>query len=460
MATNQKFLPDVEHLEERCVPAGNVLVDVNDAGDLIVTGDVRNNTIRLTQSGNDFFVEGIGTDINGLAVNITVTVTRDIRIDMAGGSDEVSIIGDGSSAIRDLRFNGGTGDDLLDVTGLALSRDFSATGRDDNDISITSSTIGRDALFDFRKANDNSLALGSVLVQGDVNYKGSLQTDTLRLHSSTDVLGDVVVRLGHSDSNANSLEISSSSIGGDVDVTGGRDGDDLTIASANISGSVLFRGRAGGDDVHIGSSTISGDVSLLLGQANGDTQEVRIDFAQIGGTLRVTAAGTGDESITLDGPTIAGDVRLDLRNGDNDVLLRCFTSIGGDLRITTGRGEDSIELNECDVTGTTTMTTGSGSDDVSIAVSTFHGDFFLNTSNGDDNVDIARQFGASADVIFNGQVDGKLGRQNDVLRMGIPGTSAAIFNGVSKFDGGPDFDEKFDFSVVVNGTLDLVNFEN
>src|SRR5690349_14561883 len=96
MGKKQNVVPRVEELQARLVPAaGNVSVSLSAAGDLVITGDVLDNDIRITETGDDFFIEGLnGTDING-AANVTLTVTRDIRIHMAGGNDNVSIIGDG-----------------------------------------------------------------------------------------------------------------------------------------------------------------------------------------------------------------------------------------------------------------------------------------------------------------------------------------------------------------------------
>lgn len=85
---------NLEHLEDRCLLAGNVLAKFNGL-DLVVRGDSADNQIQLMSlGGGTVRVQGINTTVNGQAFFDTPALVEDIAIRMLqGGTDQFMIQG-------------------------------------------------------------------------------------------------------------------------------------------------------------------------------------------------------------------------------------------------------------------------------------------------------------------------------------------------------------------------------
>jgi hypothetical protein len=104
---------EMESLENRQMLAGNVSAVITGAGNLVVTGDGAANEIdvAIDSTGQVSITGNAGTtvDIGNLA---TAQVSGDVRINLGGGDDVVSLYGvDSSAPIRNVSINTGTGDD-------------------------------------------------------------------------------------------------------------------------------------------------------------------------------------------------------------------------------------------------------------------------------------------------------------------------------------------------------------
>src|SRR5262245_35623533 len=106
----------VEQLDERLVPAGNV-VGVVENGNLILTGDGEDNAIEIRRGINAIRILGLaGTNVNGApGQEDFVGVFKDVIINLKAGDDLVSLEGGGGGTAaviaRDLVITGGNGSD-------------------------------------------------------------------------------------------------------------------------------------------------------------------------------------------------------------------------------------------------------------------------------------------------------------------------------------------------------------
>ena len=119
---NQRTLA-VESLESRAMLAGNVLVSVDSAGNVRITGDNADNRLTITQSGNgSYLIMGQQTTINGLASRTVTGVRRSLAMDLRGGNDEVTFTGALPGGTFGPRFTssftvrGGAGSDTINIT--------------------------------------------------------------------------------------------------------------------------------------------------------------------------------------------------------------------------------------------------------------------------------------------------------------------------------------------------------
>ncbi|HKB35996.1 MAG TPA: hypothetical protein VKD72_06050, partial [Gemmataceae bacterium] len=134
--------PQVEPLETRAVPAGNVAAFLR-GGDLIVVGDRADNAVEIRVTDGNLVVQGRdGTDttVNGDSRAVFEGVGRiadDLKVFLGGGNDLIDVLGvsvDGDVSIHAdgffTKFVGGRGDDqvLLDQLTIGGNLDVSTGG--------------------------------------------------------------------------------------------------------------------------------------------------------------------------------------------------------------------------------------------------------------------------------------------------------------------------------------------
>ena len=137
MKTPSRFRrPMLERLEDRTVPDGRVWAVVFE-GNLIVRGDGLANSVIIDREGADLGEIRVMVDA-GTALNSGDTffaffagVTKDIRIQLAGGDDKAVVRG--LSVPRDLVVDGRGGDDQLLLDAVAVGRRLRAQAGSGND---------------------------------------------------------------------------------------------------------------------------------------------------------------------------------------------------------------------------------------------------------------------------------------------------------------------------------------
>lgn len=157
----KRYLPHIDCLENRVVPAGNVLVAFK-GNMLSILGDNQANNISITgNSDGSFTVTSIdvGT-INGSTNPFTVTpgdtgkgkgktpkTPVRLMVNMRGGDDIVDIAGGEATVGKNTSVKLGQGNDVLTVDGLFAGDNARYNGESDDDsITVLNSTFARSAL--------------------------------------------------------------------------------------------------------------------------------------------------------------------------------------------------------------------------------------------------------------------------------------------------------------------------
>jgi|SRR5579883_678212 len=172
---NRRFVPDVECLEDRTVPAGNVVAYVNN-GVLIVAGD---------NAANQFWIAGTGptsvvirpldstTTLNGQSGPLAIHgIHHGYNITTGDGNDVVIITG--TRAAGTLSVQMGNGDDTLMMSGLGHTlQTYLTMGNGEDTLSINDSGFRRAVYINVGSGNDqvnltgvNALALGMTSASG------------------------------------------------------------------------------------------------------------------------------------------------------------------------------------------------------------------------------------------------------------------------------------------------------
>ncbi len=130
--------PTIETLETRAMLAGDVMVEVNASGDVLVTGDAADNQFTIaTDMAGDIEVTGIdGTNIvfagkSATSHVVAEAINRDLIIDSGAGGDIVNV--NEIAVIRSLRVFTRAGADQFVVSDSSIANNFSVSAGPDND---------------------------------------------------------------------------------------------------------------------------------------------------------------------------------------------------------------------------------------------------------------------------------------------------------------------------------------
>jgi len=162
----RRFIPSFDRLEDRWVPAGNVIAKIAD-GVLYIRGDDEANSISLIQNSNGSITLSSGSDattINGGTDNLTRFGIDSINMKMKGGDDVVSIshlslshaieieLGDGNDTLTIDHFHaekqsaiyGQAGNDTISISHSEFHKSLGLFGGvGDDQVSTTNSYFGR-----------------------------------------------------------------------------------------------------------------------------------------------------------------------------------------------------------------------------------------------------------------------------------------------------------------------------
>lgn len=241
--------------------------------------------------------------------------------------------------------------------------------------------------------------------------------------------------------------------GGDLMITGDKAGNSIAL-TVGLGGEVIVTG-GGGTTVNDGAfaslTGLTGNVLLRMGDGN-DT--VTLTGVAIAGDLRFDG-GRGDNGLTVDSTNVGGDLRVKNLMGRQAFSLLNASSVGGNVKIDNAqKGNTSAVIDTSTITGRLHINNKDGTDAFTLKASTvgqgvivnnqkgdstttvdgatITGDFFFKSMKGSDELDVLNGTTISgktkiatgdkkADISLTGLSTGKLqiqtGMSNDLVTL-------------------------------------------
>lgn len=332
----------LERLEGRSLLAGDVTITT--AGNEIqITGDGDDNDIVITADPSipgRFSIDtgADSTDINGGPGPLEFE-GRSLRINMLGGNDTVTIIGDG-----------GAGSELS----LNLTADL---GNGDNIFSFTGGYEVHGGLRVMAGAGADTVTIDDVRARDMFFSTGSGgEAISITNSSTTSSLGNLSVTATNAAGGSHDLTLSNVQIRKDLAVTLGPGDANVTIDDTQVTGVMTVRTGTGLASVQIGTTTevTAGDLYILTGLGDAD-----IDV--IGGSFRLmtikTLTGAADENLV----GFETSKSLLITNGaTGDVINIDAVTIGQSISIYNSAGDHDISIDSGDIAGSVGITTLGG----------------------------------------------------------------------------------------------------
>jgi hypothetical protein len=303
---------------------------------LRIVGDAQSNSVFVYLQGGNVVVEGSSsTTVNSLSsVSFPAANVAGLDIRMNNGNDSVTLgktpnnTLTGLTLSRLLQYNGGNGDDTLEVANVSVARTTTIRGGDGDD-SVT--------------INNGSHFLSSVSISLDTG--SGIQPESVSIDNAT-------------------FDKPTAIRGSDVDSTVNITG------STTFNASLTIRTQSGNDQVTLDGADVSSG-PLTIGTGDGNDQVTLDD-----GTYKILSLNTGLDNDTVNiGTTTAVSVTVGaaivLGDGLNN-WLTIQNSNFGLLSILGGSGVDNITLNNISVLlGPTNIRTLAGDDILTIQNSSF-----------------------------------------------------------------------------------------
>ena len=201
------------------------------------------------------------------------------------------------------------------------------------------------------------------------------------------------------------------------------------IRVAHTDGTLFIRGDNADNQVEI-VATQNGDVRVL-GQ-NGTTINGRFTplfLRNIGGTLEGLRAnlGRGNDTMFVQNANISGDSNAIGGSGDDSIgFFR--VDFAEDLFVQTGSGNDSVSFDDVEVNNLR-MLTLDGNDNIGIDESTINGRTFIATGNGRDSISIRQSEHVDGAILLTQSGNDFLGTDGATI-----GGFAGIYTGIGSDD--------------------------
>lgn len=233
----------VEQLESRELPAGNVLVLLQN-GNATITGDAAANQFEITGGLNSILVRGLeGTTINGGSATFTLATTSAFNgglvISLGQGNDRLSIGADVS--LGAVRILGEAGDDTISVTSSTVNGNLVIDAADGtNTITLLNSTL---------KSHVAINAAGSSLISlrgGRID--GRLAVDTAGLDDQ--------------------VSIDSTTVNGNTSIEVRAGNDVVALRNATLNGELYVDAGRGDDVVYVEASTVARRSAIWMREGN------------------------------------------------------------------------------------------------------------------------------------------------------------------------------------------------
>ena len=418
----------IEVLEERNLLSGSVTASIV-AGDLIVTGDVAANEVRILDNGEGGLVvvgQG-GTEINGVAdgrfdtttttpdaVEITLSggddvldfrgsnLTGDVTVTAANGNDTLEFLqadgqilnvngGNDTNSIKlgqsnflRLIYNGGAVTDTIEIVASSIGESSNINlGEGDDTATVRGSDFGKAALIKTGieiSDNDTQTDVDRVEIRR-TDFKNSLrvdlgdQADTLvadqiTVRFATLVLADFSVASAFG--GADGVKFKQSRFGTDLTFNGFADNDLFIVEKSEVARNATARTHGGNDVVSLEFTEVEGRTTVDFGTGNDTGLSFRTAHNGI-----LNAFGRAGEDVLMKYGANFGDLVRAVGGEDNDEIYSVAADFAGDVSTLGQGGDDFISSDFNLIRGDSNASGAAGTD-------TING-FFGNQILGDDN---------------------------------------------------------------------------
>jgi hypothetical protein len=457
----------LEHLETRCLLAGNVAV--SRTGDtLFVRGDNLANEIGIfSAGGDDYTVVGVDTTINGSddPEGPTFFNIRNFNIDLRGGNDTLGIADD-PTGLADIESALAAGFPITlgdigpteptaldgfilirtgagaDTVGLAVDTGSFvdiATGAGNDQVGVLASDIGAHLFIRGEDGSDGVAVIDSFvettfLMEGgrgsdglfvqtfdadSMTVNGGRDSDTIGLFDIA-VTGSIVV-LGDHGNDSIQLEFAEANF---VHLLGGDGNDFIDADGVESFGALIITAGSGNDDVEVEPNdeyveegvdvTTVGGALVIDGGSGNDSLEAELVEAR---SITIIGAG-GNDDLNADGVLVedhvimlggAGSNFIDVGLSDDDEFDPGIGSvIGTFLQVIGGGGADEVEISDVEVNDFVLVLLLGGRDELA---------YFAVAAGGDETLD----GGPGFDTLFIDFRNGRRIRNFEDINVGLPG---------------------------------------
>ncbi len=349
----------IEVLECRIAPAGIVTANLV-GGVLTLTGDGSDNDLTLISVGADAATlngnNGTLIALNGAAalatVSLPVAVSK-VTANLGGGNDAFNLL---SMQIGALAFDGGDGNNTLQISGSDVAGALSDQGGTGNDVFTATGQFfhvgGALTLNLGDGSNAASFTASGMELGGATLYTGGSGTDAFSLSAIAGIVTKAITaKLGAGD---NTFTL------------GGQD-----LQTGSISVTHLDHAGTATTNITASSLAVKGGITVAYGTGTSSTLIGATAQATISGAFKVTSTG-GTDNVTLGGSCVlsVGATTFALGNGNNTVALSGAVVILPSLTVTGGTDTDAFNLSSASARmGALTLNLGDGTNFVGLNAS-------------------------------------------------------------------------------------------
>ena len=338
---------EIQQLEPRTLLTGTVTVAITAAGDVLVSGDTKDNSVAVTVDSGGIHVTGqSGTSIRygkttktaGTTITAPVpSAIRDLRINMGGGNDTVFFTSNAPVNVRrNVDLDMGPGNDTLlisDNAGINVGNNVQITtgaGNDKVGISTSGGTTNSES-------NAAALAAsgGLINVGKDLTINTGLGNDSVGLADAGKFAGvtNATTLLAVAD-DTGSVMSQKIRVGRDLKISTGAGNDKVGVLGVEVKRDATLNTGAGrGDVLGVSNLRVGRTLDLIFGDTNA------LQNVTVAGAVKIRS-GIANDRFTLD-KIHAGSVDINLQGGNDEIAIGANVVVTGKVKINGGAGKNN-----------------------------------------------------------------------------------------------------------------------